>query len=93
MGILVLIIVVSIIVAACRNSNSSNAYRNNPNLTLDVARMYQDSIDVTLGNLSESEKKRRMKSGYYMVQKGQEYDWFEERRKKRIQRWKDQGYL
>ena len=38
---------------------------------LDVDMMHKDGIKVTLGELSQSEYKRRMNSGYYMVENGQ----------------------
>ena len=38
---------------------------------LDIDMMHKDGIKVTLGELSQREYKRRMNSGYYMVEKGQ----------------------
>ncbi len=92
MLILILLIIICFIIVFCCNDSGTTS-NSDSNLTLDVDRMYKDSVDVTLGKLSEAEKKRRMKSGYYLVPKGQEYSRIDELRKKRIQRWKDQGYL
>lgn len=86
MGILIFIIGMILLVAACisGNENNTTTHSNNSNLTLDVNRMYKDSVDVTLGRLSAAERKRREKSGYYMVPKGQEYSPVDELRKKRV---------
>lgn len=69
--------------------NSEVDCSNNSNLTLDVDRMYRDSMHVDLGDLSKAEFERRKKSGYYMVQKGQEYSFIDELRKKRVQSYFD----
>ena len=80
-------------IALCSSGNNSASSTEDSVLVLDVDRMYKDNVNVTLGRLSEQEYRRRVKSGYYMVKKGTEYSQIDELRKKRIQRWKDKGYL
>lgn len=86
MEILIFIIGICLLIALCSSGNNSTSSTNNSNLTLDVDRMYKDSVGVTLGRLSKSEYKKRQKSGYYMVQKGKEYSQIDELKKKRVEK-------
>lgn len=67
-----------------RTNNSSNEVKK-PELVLDVNRMYQDYTRVNIDELPLSEYKRRERSGYYLVEKGKEYQ-YEDKHKKYIER-------
>ena len=86
MELFILIIVIAFIVVLCNSGESTASRKYTDGMTLDVERMHKDSIDVTLGRLSESERRKREKSGYYIVPKGQEYSRIEELRKKRVEK-------
>lgn len=70
---------------SCSRTNHNSNEVKKPELTLDVDRMYKDYTRVNIGELPLSEYKRRERSGYYLVEKGKEYSWIEEQRKKRVE--------
>ena len=87
MGIAIVLLICILIICCCCDSGTTNTNNSSDsNMMLDVERMHKDSIDVTLGRLSEAERRRREKSGYYIVPKGQEYSRIEELRKKRVEK-------
>lgn len=89
----VIMIIVMVVISKSNEPKLKNPYKNDPNKVWDFQRQYWDDIHVTTGELSKEEFNRRLRSGYYFVDKGTEYNRDEEQRQKRIKRWKDEGIM